>query len=316
MKRAFLSIVALLMASAAFAHEIKVGDLQIIHANIPAPMNGAQVAAGYMGISNEGDQPDRLIGIEVGFAQQAMLHTTEFSADGVAAMKHVDALEIPADDTVVLEPGGYHIMLMGLTQPLTVGDMMPATLIFEHTGRVEIEFMVDPSDGSVDHSKMDHSAAGQDTAGHDAAGHDGTDAHAAHGTAHGTAHGAGQAAPVQTGNAVEDIEALLKAQFDTPETPLTVAPISVHGPVAIAGWMQDGRGGRAFLRQDDKGWFIELCSGASLMLPATLHSLGMTATDAQALLDSTKAAESALGADTIALLDSFDGTLLIGRDGH
>ena len=300
--------VALLMATTAFAHEVKVGDLQIIHANIPAPMNGAQVAAGYMGISNEGATPDKLIGVEVGVAAQAMLHTTEFSADGVATMKHVEALEIPADDTVVLEPGGYHIMLMGLKAPLVEGDMVLATLIFEHTGRVEIEFMVDPADGSVDHSKMDHSAMGQD-AGHDAAATG--DAHAAH-----AAHGAGHDAPVQTGDALVDIKALLMAQFDTPETPLTVDPITVQGTVAIAGWAQDGRGGRAFLRQDDKGWFIELCSGASLMLPATLQSLGLTAADAEALLTNAKAAEAALGAEVTALLDSFDGTLMIGRAGH
>ena len=298
MTKLLAATLAVLLTSAAFAHEVKVGDLQIIHANIPAPMNGAQVAAGYMGISNEGTTPDELIGVEVGFAAQAMLHTTEFSADGVATMKHVPALEIPADDTVVLEPGGYHIMLMGLTQPLNVGDIVPATLIFQQGGRVEIEFMVDPADGSVDHSTMDHSAMG----------HDATNTHAAHGTGH--------AAPVQTGDAVADIEALLKAQFDTPEAPLTVAPISVHGTVAIAGWAQDGRGGRAFLRQDDKGWFIELCSGASLMLPATLQSLGLSAAEAEVLLTGAKAAEAALAPDTIALLDSFDGTLIVGRDGH
>lgn len=286
--------VALLMATTVFAHEVKVGDLQIIHANIPAPMNAAQVAAGYMGISNEGATPDKLIGVEVGVAAQAMLHTTEFSADGVASMKHVEALEIPADDTVVLEPGGYHIMLMGLKAPLVEGDMVPATLIFEYGGRVEIEFMVDPADGSMDHSKMDHVAMGHDA----------------------DPHGADHDAPVQTGDALVDIKALLMAQFDTPETPLTVDPITVQGTVAIAGWAQDGRGGRAFLRQDDKGWFIELCSGASLMLPATLQSLGLTAADAEALLTNAKAAEAALGAEVTALLDGFDGTLMIGRQGH
>ena len=62
-------------------------------------------------------------------------------------------------ETVVLEPGGYHIMLMGLTKPLTEGEMVPATLIFEHAGRIEVEFMVDPP-GGMDHSTMDHSAMG------------------------------------------------------------------------------------------------------------------------------------------------------------
>lgn len=300
MKRAFVTLAALLMAGTALAHETTVGDLQIIHANIPAPMGTAQVAAGYMGISNEGDHADRLIGVEVGFAAQAVLHTTEFSADGVARMRHVGALEIPAKDVVVLEPGGYHIMLMGLTRSLAVGDMLPATLIFEQGGRVDIEFMVDPADGSVDHSRMDHTAMGHGAA-------------AGHGH---SAHGAGHAAPVQTGDAVVDIEAMLKAMFDTPDAPLTVAPVSVHGTVALVGWTQDGRGGRAFLRQDDKGWFVELCSGASLMLPATLQSLGLSAADAGALLHQAKAAEAALGAETIALLDSFDGTLIVGPDGH
>lgn len=280
----FLSaFVALFLASAAFAHETKVGDFQIIHAAIPAPMGMAKSAAGYMAISNEGATDDILIGVEVSFAAKAMLHTTEFSTDGVARMMHVPALEIPAQDTVVLEPGGYHIMLMGLTQPLNVGDMLPATLIFEKAGRVPFEFMVDPADGSVDHSKMDHSAMGQTT-------------------------------PV--GDAMADIEALVKAQFESPEAPLTVTPISVRGTVAIAGWVQDGRGGRAFLRQDDKGWFIELCSGASLMLPATLQSLGLSMADAEALLTHAKASEEALAPEIIAQLDSFDGTLIVGRDGH
>jgi hypothetical protein len=50
--------------------------------------------------------------------------------------------------------------------------------------------------------------------------------------------------------------------------------------------------------------------------PATLQSLGLSAADADALLTQAKVAEAALGPDTIALLDSFDGTLIVGRDGH
>lgn len=160
MLRTLVSVAALLLAGTAHAHELTVGNLQIIHSNIPAPMKGAKSAAGYMGISNEGDQADRLIGIEVDFAAQATLHMSQISADGVATMTPVAGLEIPANDTVVLEPGGYHIMLIGLKQTLTVGDMLPATLVFEQGGRVQIEFMVDPADGAVDHSTMNHSAQG------------------------------------------------------------------------------------------------------------------------------------------------------------
>lgn len=157
--KAILGLMAALMIStAAAAHGVKSGDLEIIHPNIPQPSASAKSAAGYMAISNDGAAPDRLIAIETAAAQKSMIHTTETSADGVARMVHLEALEIPAGETVVLEPGGIHVMLMGLTQTMKEGDMVPATLIFEQAGRVEVEFMVDPSEG-VDHSKMNHGTA-------------------------------------------------------------------------------------------------------------------------------------------------------------
>jgi hypothetical protein len=297
-------IAALLLADPVHAHGVTVGDLEIIHPNIPQPASSAMAAAGYMGISNAGDEADRLIGVETTVAQSAMLHKTEVNADGVASMAHVEGIDIPANDTVVLESGGYHIMLMGLTQELIEGQMVPGVLIFEKAGRVEMEFAIDPP-GGVDHSTMDHSAMGHDAS---------TETVSAEGHGHEAGHGT--AAPAMTGDDSTDIEALLKAQFDTPESPLTVAPITVQGDVAIAGWSQDGRGGRAFLRKDAEGWFVELCSGAGLMLPETLQGLGLTPADAETLLATARAAEATLGAEAIQRFDSFDGMLMIGRDGH
>jgi len=135
----------------------------------------------------------------------------------------------------------------------------------------------------------------------------------AEGHGHGHGHGHSAMAPEMTGDAMIDIPALMKAQFDTPENPLTVAPITVQGDVAIAGWMQEGRGGRAFLRRDDAGWFIELCAGTALLLPETLTGLGLSAAEADTLITATNAAEAEKGAEVIARLDSFDGMLVIGR---
>ena len=305
-------IAALLLADPVHAHGVTVGDLEIIHPNIPQPASSAMAAAGYMGISNAGDEADRLIGVETTVAQSAMLHKTEVNADGVASMAHVEGIDIPANDTVVLESGGYHIMLMGLTQELIEGQMVPGVLIFEKAGRVEMEFAIDPP-GGVDHSTMDHSAMGAEASTETASAEGHGDGHG-HGHDHGDGHGA--AAPAMTGDDPTDIEVLLKAQFDTPESPLTVAPITVQGDVAIAGWSQDGRGGRAFLRKDAEGWFVELCSGAGLMLPATLQGLGLTPADAETLLVAARAAEETLGTEAIQRFDSFDGTLMIGRAGH
>jgi periplasmic copper chaperone A len=286
MKRFLTACAAILFASTAFAHQAKVGDFEIIHAAIPMPMGAAKSAAGYMAISNEGATDDTLIGVEVGFAAKAMLHNTEFSTGGVARMLHVPALTVPAADTVVFEPGGYHIMLMGLNRRLKVGDMLPATLIFEHAGRVAFEFMVDPADGSVDHSTMDHSA---------------------------------MTAPEPALQSAEDIAAIeteVKARFATGEAPFVVAPITISGDVAIVGWRQDSRAGRAFLRRDARGWFVELGAGPSLVLPATLQSRGLGRADAKELLARVTAAEAALGAEMIAAFDTFSGTLHIGRTGQ
>lgn len=296
MKRLLALAVAILIAGPAAAHEVTVGDLQIIHPHIPQPAATAKAAGGFMAITNNGTEPDRLIGVETDIAAKAEVHESRVDANGVGTMEHVDAIEIPPGETVNLQHGGYHIMLMGLTGPLMEGELHKATLIFERAGRVEIEFQIDPpmGMGEMDHSKMDHSQMGHDMSHGD---------HAA-------------MAPAMTGDAMADIEALLKAQFDTPENPLKVAPITVQGDVAIAGWSQNGMGGRAFLRRDGDGWFVEVCAGKGLLMPEMLTGLGLAEVDAVALLAEVNAAESSLGAETIALFDSFDGELFIGREGH
>ena len=160
MKKLIIALTAaLLLSPVALAHEVQVGDLEIIHPAIPLPPRSAPTAAGYMAIANNGAVPDRLIGVEVPMAESASLHRTEVGADGIARMLPLEAVAIPANDTVLFEQGAMHVMMMGLSAPLNEGDMVPATLFFEHAGRVEIAFMVDPPDGT-DHGAMDHSAMG------------------------------------------------------------------------------------------------------------------------------------------------------------
>lgn len=160
MNRLLMLATALFLAAPALAHEIVAGDLQIIHPHIPQPAASAKTAGGFMAIVNTGAEAERLIGVESAIAAKSEVHESKVDADGVGTMNHIDALEIPAGGTVSLERGGYHIMFMGLTGPLTEGEMHKATLIFEKAGRVEIEFQVDPpmTAGEMDHSTMDHGA--------------------------------------------------------------------------------------------------------------------------------------------------------------
>ncbi|WP_412074026.1 copper chaperone PCu(A)C [Tritonibacter mobilis] len=153
MKRALFSL--MLLATPALAHDQMTGDLHIIHPSIPAPAANAMSAAGYITISNEGDAPEELIGVRTPFAASTTLHTTIFE-DGIAKMRPLIGVPIAPGEIVNLEPGGMHVMFMGLSGPATEGDMIPATLIFRHAGEVAVEFMVDPATGA-DHSNMDHS---------------------------------------------------------------------------------------------------------------------------------------------------------------
>ncbi|HLQ17393.1 MAG TPA: copper chaperone PCu(A)C [Tabrizicola sp.] len=159
MKRLATLVAALVLAAPLWAHEIVAGDIEIIHPHIPQPAATAKTAGGYMAIVNNGTTPDRLVAIETDIAAKAEIHESKVDADGVGTMDKVDALEIPAGETVSLERGGYHVMLMGLKAKLTEGEMHKAVLVFEKAGRVEVEFMIDPpmGMGDMDHSKMDHS---------------------------------------------------------------------------------------------------------------------------------------------------------------
>jgi copper(I)-binding protein len=157
-------VLALLLAAPVFAHEVTVGDLQIIHPHIPQPAASAKAAGGFMAIVNNGTEPDRLIGVESDIAMKSEVHESKVDAAGVGTMEHVDFVEIPPGQTVSLEHGGYHVMFMGLNGTLTEGEMHKAALVFEKAGRVEIEFMIDPPIGmgeDTDHSKMDHSGMTQ-----------------------------------------------------------------------------------------------------------------------------------------------------------
>jgi periplasmic copper chaperone A len=156
MIRALLMTAALLSAAPALAHEARLGDLQIIHPAIP--MRPGQTAAGYMTIHNHGTAPDSLIAITSTVAARTELHESRVSADGIATMGPVAILEIPAGGTVEMQPGGLHIMFMGLETPLAEGAMLPVTLSFERAGEVTVDFMVEPpkAGATEDHSHHGH----------------------------------------------------------------------------------------------------------------------------------------------------------------
>jgi copper(I)-binding protein len=159
MTRILALLAAIFLSGPALAHGLTVGDLEIIHPHIPQPAASAKAAGGFMAITNNGTETERLIGVESDIAMKSETHESKVDASGVGTMTHVDAIEIPPGETVNLEHGGYHVMFMGLKGTLTEGEMHKATLIFERAGRIEIEFMIDPPTGM---GEMDHSGHSAD----------------------------------------------------------------------------------------------------------------------------------------------------------
>ena len=100
-------------------------------------MSGTNSAA-YFVIMNDGDEPDALIGAKSEVANSTEMHETRIEND-VAQMVPVSRVEIPAHGSIEFKPGDYHVMLVGLTQDLKVGDTFKLTLQFEKSGEVTLE---------------------------------------------------------------------------------------------------------------------------------------------------------------------------------
>ncbi len=97
------------------------------------------VAAAYMTIKNEGNADDKLLSVTSSISGSSMIHQTVIDEQSVAKMEMVDALVIPAGKSVVLKPGGTHVMLMDLKEPVTGKEKIELDLKFENAGDIKVE---------------------------------------------------------------------------------------------------------------------------------------------------------------------------------
>ena len=127
-----------LLAAPVRAEDVKAGDLVITQAWSRQTPSGAKVAGGYLTIENKGSSADRLVSGSGDIAGRVEIH--EMAMDGsVMTMRPLDkGLVIDPGKTVKLAPGGNHLMLMDLKNPLKQGDRVPVTLQFEKAGKVNV----------------------------------------------------------------------------------------------------------------------------------------------------------------------------------
>jgi uncharacterized protein YcnI len=137
--------ITLLPAAQATAPTVyKVGALVIESPWARATPVGAQVAGGYLKITNTGSTPDRLVGGSFPVAGAVEIHEMT-TTDGVMKMRQLDlGLEIAPGKAVELKPGGYHLMLMGLREGLKEGQALKGSLVFDKAGPIDVEFRIAP----------------------------------------------------------------------------------------------------------------------------------------------------------------------------
>lgn len=115
--------------------DIAVRDAWVRPATLPDNPGGAPVnSAAYLVVENRGGAADRLLGVAFAGAKRAELHESFVDTAGVARMRRVEAVDVPAEAEARLEPGGLHVMLMGLDAGLVAGDSVDLVLRFETSG--------------------------------------------------------------------------------------------------------------------------------------------------------------------------------------
>lgn len=137
-----LTLASLVSIASGHAHEIKLGELVIHHPwSRVSPMK-ADVAAGFMTITNTGKTDDRLVKASAEIAGMAQIHDMQMQGDVMKMQELAEGLPIPAGATVVLKPKSLHIMFMGLKEQLQEGEVFSGTLTFEKAGTVTIDYEV------------------------------------------------------------------------------------------------------------------------------------------------------------------------------
>lgn len=271
-------LLTLLTAFPAASHEFLLQDLQIIHPALTATPARARSTAVYMALSNDGAEDERLLGIETPYGMVRFLEPVT-DAEGVTAMRERAWVDIPAGEVVLLARGEMRGSLANVARPLVEGGELTGTMIFEKRGRFDMFFMIDPVEAEGEHDPVQPAVP------------EGTE--------------------IDRPADIAAIASALRTALSAPQA--MIAPVAIAGDAAIAGWTTGETGARAFLRREATGWRVALWSNDSLLLPATLTSLGVSRPEADALRAEIRAQEDALGPAFSARFDAFPGTAFAQR---
>jgi periplasmic copper chaperone A len=107
---------------------------------------GMPMGVAYFTITNGTDVDDALIAASTPAAARVEMHETSIE-DGMARMRPLTEIHVPAGGRVAVAPGGIHLMLVDLAQPLVAGTRVPLTLEFRTAGKLTVELSVEARGG-------------------------------------------------------------------------------------------------------------------------------------------------------------------------
>jgi periplasmic copper chaperone A len=139
-----------LIAGSAWAQNYRAGSIEVDHPWAVATTGyDLTNSAAYMLLSDHGTEPDQLVSATSPIASKVALHVFNVE-NGAYGMHPVSEIQIsPGTAQTVLEPGGAHVMLEGLKQPLKAGESFPLTLSFKRAGSLRVEVKVEGTSQAV-----------------------------------------------------------------------------------------------------------------------------------------------------------------------
>jgi len=127
---------AMLLSAGLYAGNAADG-IEVQGAYVRAVPPGQGNSAAFMSLTNRTDADHTLVAAESAASQVVELHT-HLKEEGMMKMRRVDRIELPSGETVKLEPGGLHLMLIDLTQQLSPGEDVEMTLVYEDGSRTSL----------------------------------------------------------------------------------------------------------------------------------------------------------------------------------
>ncbi len=141
-----------ILTFALLAHGAWAAGIKVENAWIRATVPGQQVAGAFMTITSP--EKAMLTGAQSSAAGNMEVHTMNMN-NGVMEMREIKVLPLPKGKPVKLSPGGFHLMLFDLKQPMKAGEIVPIKLTIETENKkpqvIEVKAQVRNMQGGMMH---------------------------------------------------------------------------------------------------------------------------------------------------------------------